>query len=94
MLTWLLCFALFAFWGWLRESITASSTPRASLVAYMEKNLPAMRETWVQSLGWEDPLEKGMVTHYSILAWRILMDRGARWATVRGVAKSQTLLSD
>jgi len=37
----------------------------------MEKNLPAVRETWVQSLGREDPLEKGMATHYSILAWRI-----------------------
>ena len=35
------------------------------------KNLPAMRETWVQSLGWEDPLEKGMASHSSILAWRI-----------------------
>ena len=37
----------------------------------MVKNLPAMRETWVPSLGWEDPLEKGMATHASILAWRI-----------------------
>ena len=37
----------------------------------MVKNLPAMPETWVQSLGWEDPLEKGMTTHSSILAWRI-----------------------
>ena len=37
----------------------------------MAKNLPAMRETWVQSLGWEDPLEEGMGTHSSILAWRI-----------------------
>ena len=37
----------------------------------MVKNLPAMQETWVQSLGWEDPLEKGMATHSSILAWRI-----------------------
>ena len=37
----------------------------------MLKNLPAMWETWVQSLGWEDPLEKGMTTHSSILAWRI-----------------------
>ena len=44
---------------------------RASLVAQMVKNLPAMRETWVQALGWKDPLEKGMVTHASILAWRI-----------------------
>ena len=43
----------------------------ASLVAQMVKNLPAMWETWVQSLGWEDPLEKGMATHPSILAWRI-----------------------
>ena len=42
-----------------------------SLVAQLVKNPPAMRETWVQSLGWEDPLEKGMATHSSILAWRI-----------------------
>ena len=44
---------------------------RASLVAQTVKNLPAMQETWVQSLGWEDPLKKGMATHSSILAWRI-----------------------
>ena len=43
----------------------------ASLVAQMVKNLPAMQVTWVQSLGWEDPLEKGKATHSSILAWRI-----------------------
>ena len=43
----------------------------ASVVAQMVKNPPAMWETWVQSLGWEDPLEKGMATHSSILAWRI-----------------------
>ena len=49
----------------------------ASLVAQMVKNLPAVRDTWVRSLGWEDPLEKGMATHSSILAWRIPMDRGA-----------------
>ena len=42
-----------------------------SLVAQLVKNLPAMWEIWVQSLGWEDPLEKGMATHSSILAWRI-----------------------
>ena len=42
----------------------------ASLVTQLVKNLPAMRETWVQSLGWEDPLEKGKATHSSILAWR------------------------
>ena len=44
---------------------------RASLVAQMVKNLPAMQETCVQSLGWEDPLEKGMIIHSSILAWKI-----------------------
>ena len=44
---------------------------RASLVAQLVKNLLAMWETWVQSLGWEDPLEKGKATHSSILAWRI-----------------------
>ena len=43
----------------------------ASLVAQMVKNLPAMWETWVRSLGWEDPLEKGMATHSNILAWSI-----------------------
>jgi len=56
----------------------------------MIKNLPAVQETWVQSLGWEDPLEEGMATHPSILAWRIPMDRGAWRTTVHGVAKSQT----
>ena len=49
-----------------------------------------MQETWVRSMGWEDPLEEGMATHSSILAWRISMDRGARWATVHGVAESWT----
>ena len=44
---------------------------RASLVAQLVKNPPAMRETWVQFLGWEDPLEKGKATHSSIPAWRI-----------------------
>ena len=44
---------------------------RASLVAQTVMNLPAMRKTWVWSLGWEDPLEEGMATHSSILAWRI-----------------------
>ena len=94
----------------------------ASRVAQLVKNLPAMWETWVQSLGWDDPLEKGkayplqycglensmdcvvhgvtksqedplekeMATHSSILAWR---DRASWWATVHGVAKSQTRLT-
>ena len=59
----------------------------SSLVVQTVKNLPAV-QTWVQSLGWEDPLEEGMATHSSILAWRIPMDREAWWATVHGVAKS------
>ena len=45
--------------------------PRASLVAQLVKNLPAIPKTWFQSLGWEDPVEKGKATHTSILAWRI-----------------------
>ena len=64
--------------------------PRASLVAQLAKNLPAMQETWVRPLGWEDPLEEGMATQSSILAWRIPMDRGAWWATVHGGTKSWT----
>ena len=63
-------------------------------VSQLVKNPPAMHETWVQSLGWEDPLEKGMATHSSILSWRIPIDRGAWQATVHGVTKSQTQLSD
>ena len=54
----------------------------------MVKNLPGVWETWVQSLGWEDPLEEGMTTHSSILAWRTPRDRGAWQATVHGVTKS------
>ena len=53
-----------------------------------------MQETLVQFLGWEDPLEEDVATHSSILAWRIPMDRGTWWATVHGVAKSQTQLSN
>ena len=56
-------------------------------MAQMVKNLLAMQEYRVQSLDWEDPLEEGMATHSSILAWRIPW-----WATVHGVAKSWTLL--
>ena len=57
-------------------------------MAQKVKNLPVVRETWVLSLGWEDPLEEGMATHSSMLAWRIPMDKGAWWATVHGVAES------
>ena len=66
----------------------------ASQVAQVVKNPPAMQETLVQSLSWEDPLEEGMATHSSILSWRIPMDRGAWWATVYGVTKSWTWLRD
>ena len=62
----------------------------ASLVAQMVKNLPAMQETWVRYLGWEDPLEEGMATHSSILAWGIPMDQEAWQATAHGVPKSWT----
>ena len=55
-------------------------------MAQLVENPPAMQETWVQSLGQEDPLEKEMATHSSILAWRI------PWATVHGVKESQTHL--
>ena len=63
-------------------------------MAQTVKNLPAVQETQVQSLDWEDPLEEGVATHSSILAWRIPMDRGAWRATVHGVTKSRTRLSD
>ena len=58
----------------------------------MVKNLPAMQETQVQSLGQEDPLKVGMATHPSILAWENPMDRGACQATVHRVTKSWTQL--
>ena len=61
-----------------------------SLGVQMVKHLPAMRDTLVRSLGWEDPLEEGMATHSSVLAWRIPMDQRAWWAAVHGVKKSQT----
>ena len=63
----LLQMAVFSSFLWLSNM----PSPGTSLVAQRLKCLPAMRETWVQSLGWEDPLEKGMATHSSILAWRI-----------------------
>ena len=59
-------------------------------MAQTVKNLPAMQEMCIRSLGWEGPLEKEIATHSSILAWRILMDRGAWQATVHRVAKSWT----
>ena len=68
----------------------------ASLVAQRLKSLPTVRETRVQSLGWEDPLAKGMATHSSILAWRIpwMGEPGRLQHRVHRVTKSQTRLSD
>ena len=60
------------------------------VVPQLVKNLPASLETWVQSLSWEDPLEKGKATHSNILPWRILWT----FLIVYGVTKSQTWLSD
>ena len=67
---------------WYLIVILISDGYGASLVAQLVKNLPAMRKTWVWSLGWEDPLEKGKAAHSSILAWRI------PWTTVHGVTES------
>ena len=63
---------------------------RASLVPHTVKHLSAVQETWVQSLGPEDLLEKGMVTHSSTLVWRIPWTSGAWWPTVHGVTKCRT----
>ena len=60
----------------------------------MVKHLPAMQETWVQSLGWEDPLEKEMAAHSSILAWRIPWTEDPDRQQSVGVTKSRTRLSD
>ena len=68
--------------------------PGASLVAQMVKNLPEMRETWVQSLGWEDPLEEGMATYYSILAWEIPWTKEPGGLQSMGLQKSWTQLSN
>ena len=62
----------------------------ASLVAQMVKNSPAMWKTWVRSLGWQDPLEEGMETYSSILAWRIPMDRCLAGYSPWGRNKSDT----
>ena len=64
--------------------------PWAYLVAQLIKNPPAMQKTPVGFLGWEDPLEEGMATHSSILAWRIPMDRRAWQATVYAVCEGWT----
>ena len=76
----------------LSSLITGLDFQVASLVAQMVKNLPAMQETQVQSLGQEDPLEEGMAIHSRILAWSIpWTEEPGQRATVHGVTKSQTL---
>ena len=66
----------------------------ASLVAQRVKSLPATWDTWVQSLGWEDPLKTEMATHSSIVAWRNSIDREAWWTTAHMVTMSWTQLSN
>ena len=92
------CFALALTWGFLFQVWSAGHPflhrDSLSLVVQTVKKLPAVEETWVRSLGWEDPLEKGMATCSSILAWRNFLDRGAWWATIRGVTESRTRRRD
>ena len=57
-------------------------------------NMPQMQDTWVQSPGWENPLEEGIATHSSILAWRILMDRRAWWATCSPWDRKETDMTE
>ena len=76
------------------SSACGISLDQASLVAQRVKNPPAMWETWVRSLGWEDPMEEVIATHSSIPDWRIPMDRRAWQVTVLEVTKSQTRLSN
>ena len=64
------------------------------MVAQTVKSLPAMLETWVQSLGWEEPLERGMAVHSSILAWRISWTEKPGGLQSIGVPKGQTQLKD
>ena len=79
----------------LPTSLSSAIVPKlknTTLAAQMVKNLPAVWESWVQSLSWEDPLEEGMETHSSVLAWRILMDRRGAWraAVLGGRKESDT----
>ena len=62
----------------------------ASPVAQMVKKLPVMQDTWIRSLGWEDPMEKGMATHSSILAWRIPLTEEPGRLQSTGLQRSQT----
>ena len=83
---------------WVSDAIQPShplSSPLPTLLFFsFPGGIRAMWETWDQSLGWEDSLEEGMTTHSGILPWTIPMDRGAWWATVHGVTKNRTRLSN
>ena len=85
------CGLLFSSW---RRGGFCGPTSNGGTSLMSVKDLPTMQETRVRSLGWENPMEEGIATHSSILAWRIPMDRGAWWDTVKGVTKSRTWLSD
>ena len=76
----------------LNNNVSILMHSRASLVTQMVKNMLAMQETWLRSLGGEDPLEKRTENHSGLLAWRIHGQRSL--AIVHGIAKSQTQLSD
>ena len=77
-----------------RQAVPGESFVHLPRLAQTVKNPPAVREPWVPSLWWEDPLEEEMAAQSSILAWRIPQDRGAWRATVHGIAESQTQLRD
>ena len=86
--TWVTIYWMFPGYVVANDLATALKYYRASLVAQLVKNLPAMQETWVHSLVQEDPLEKEIAAHSSILAWRIHpMGRGAWQATIHGVSR-------
>ena len=79
---------------WAHRVISELALNQSSLVAHLVKNLPAIQEIQVRSLGQEDPLEKEMVTHSSYSCLENSMERGVWWATVYGIAKNRTQLSD
>ena len=74
----------------LHKLALVKSSWKGDLAGSNSRNLPAVLETWTLSLDWENPLEEGMASHSSILAWRMPMDRGAWRTTAHGVAESDT----
>ena len=78
----------------IKYRVTLACKMKPSLVTQMVKRLPTMQETWVRSLGWEDPLEKEMATHSSILAWKIPWTEEPGGLQSMRVAKSRTQLRD